>query len=181
MIYQNILDAIGNTPLIQLNHIVPRDSARILVKLNVGGSIKTRVAYNMVMDAVRQGKIKKDTIVVEPTSGNQVIGFALVCAVMGYRVRIIMADSVSVERQKRMRHYGAEVVLIHDAGNIRDAIESCLQTAMKMQQGDPNIFVPQQFINPVPHDPSSSNRPGNPAAGQRPDWYFSTPLFKEGY
>lgn len=152
MIYQNILDAIGNTPLVQLNHMVPEGAARILVKyegLNVGGSIKTRVAYNMVMDAVRRGKITKDTVIVEPTSGNQGIGLALVGAVLGYRVRIIMPDSVSVERQKLMRHYGAEVVLIHDAGNIGDAIENCLQTAMQMQQEDPNVFVPQQFVNPA--------------------------------
>ena len=152
MIYQNILDAIGNTPLVQLNHIVPEGAARVLVKyegLNVGGSIKTRVAYNMVMDAVRQGKITKDTVIVEPTSGNQGIGLALVGAVMGYKVRIIMPDSVSVERQKLMRHYGAEVVLIHDAGNIGDAIENCLQTAMQMERDEPNVFVPQQFVNPA--------------------------------
>lgn len=152
MIYQNVLDAIGGTPMIQLNRIVPKDAARILVKyegLNVGGSIKTRVAYNMVMDAVRRGKITKDTVIVEPTSGNQGIGLALVGAVLGYRVRIIMPDSVSVERQKLMRHYGAEVVLIHDAGNIGDAIEACLQTAMQMQREDPNVFVPQQFENPA--------------------------------
>ena len=152
MIYQNVLDAIGGTPMIQLNRIVPKDAARILVKyegLNVGGSIKTRVAYNMVMDAVRRGKITKDTVIVEPTSGNQGIGLALVGAVLGYRVRIIMPDSVSVERQKLMRHYGAEVVLVHDAGNIGDAIEACLQTAMQMQREDPNVFVPQQFENPA--------------------------------
>ncbi len=152
MIYQNILDAVGNTPLVQLNHMVPQGAARILVKyegLNVGGSIKTRVAYNMVMDAVRQGKITKDTVIVEPTSGNQGIGLALVGAVLGYKVRIIMPDSVSVERQKLMRHYGAEVVLIHDAGNIGDAIENCLKTAMQMQKDDPNVFVPQQFANPA--------------------------------
>lgn len=152
MIYQNILDAIGNTPLVQINHMVPKDAARILVKyegLNVGGSIKTRVAYNMIMDAVRRGKITKDTVIVEPTSGNQGIGLALVGAVLGYRVRIIMPDSVSVERQKLMRHYGAEVVLIHDAGNIGDAIENCLQTALQMQREDPNVFVPQQFENPA--------------------------------
>ena len=152
MIYQNVLDAIGHTPIVQLNRIVPPDSARVLVKyegLNVGGSIKTRVAYNMVMDAVRQGKITKDTIIVEPTSGNQGIGLALVGAVLGYKVRIIMPDSVSVERQKLMRHYGAEVVLIHDAGNIGDAIEACLQTAMQMQREDPNVYVPQQFVNPA--------------------------------
>lgn len=152
MIYQNILDAMGHTPLVQLNHIVPEGAARVLVKyegLNVGGSIKTRVAYNMVMEAVRQGKITKNTIIVEPTSGNQGIGLSLIGAVLGYRVRIIMPDSVSVERQKLMRHYGAEVVLIHDEGNIGDAIEKCLQTAMQMQEEDPNVYVPQQFTNPA--------------------------------
>ncbi|MBR2897854.1 MAG: cysteine synthase A [Oscillospiraceae bacterium] len=152
MIYQNILDAVGNTPLVQLNRMVPPDAARVLVKyegLNVGGSIKTRVAYNMVKDAVRRGKITKDTIIVEPTSGNQGIGLALVGAVLGYRVRIIMPDSVSVERQKLMRHYGAEVVLVHDAGNIGDAIDECLQTALRMEREEPNVFVPQQFVNPA--------------------------------
>jgi cysteine synthase A len=152
MIYQNILDAIGHTPIVQLNRIVPKDAARVLVKyegLNVGGSIKTRVAYNMIQDAIRQGKITKDTIIVEPTSGNQGIGLALVGAVLGYKVRIIMPDSVSVERRKLMRHYGAEVVLVHDAGNIGDAIEACLQTAMRMQEEDPNVYVPQQFVNPA--------------------------------
>ena len=152
MIYQNILDAIGHTPIVQLNRIVPKDAARVLVKyegLNVGGSIKTRVAYNMIQDAIRQGKITKDTVIVEPTSGNQGIGLALVGAVLGYKVRIIMPDSVSVERRKLMRHYGAEVVLVHDAGNIGDAIEACLQTAMGMQEEDPNVYVPQQFVNPA--------------------------------
>ena len=152
MIYQNILDAMGHTPMVQLNKIVPENAARILVKyegLNVGGSIKTRVAYNMVMEAVRQGKITKDTIIVEPTSGNQGIGLSLIGAVLGYKVRIIMPDSVSVERQKLMRHYGAEVVLIHDEGNIGDAIEKCLQTALRMQAEEPNVFVPQQFTNPA--------------------------------
>ncbi len=152
MVYQNILDAIGHTPIVQLNRMVPENAARVLVKyegLNVGGSIKTRVAYNMIQDAIRQGKITRDTIIVEPTSGNQGIGLALVGAVLGYKVRIIMPDSVSVERRKLMRHYGAEVVLVHDAGNIGDAIEACLQTAMRMQEEDPNVYVPQQFMNPA--------------------------------
>ena len=152
MVYQNILDAMGHTPMVQLNRIVPEGAARVLVKyegLNVGGSIKTRVAYNMVMEAVRAGKITKDTIIVEPTSGNQGIGLSLIGAVLGYKVRIIMPDSVSVERQKLMRHYGAEVVLVHDAGNIGDAIEECLQTALRMQREDPNVYVPQQFENPA--------------------------------
>ena len=152
MIYQNILDAMGHTPMVQLNHMVPEGAARILVKyegLNVGGSIKTRVAYNMIMEAIKAGKINKDTIIVEPTSGNQGIGLSLIGAVLGYKVRIIMPDSVSVERQKLMRHYGADVVLIHDKGNIGDAIEECLHTALRMQREEPNVFVPQQFTNPA--------------------------------
>ena len=152
MIYQNILDAMGHTPMVQLNHIVPEGAARVLVKyegLNVGGSIKTRVAYNMIRTAIAEGKITKDTVIVEPTSGNQGIGLSLIGAVLGYRVRIIMPDSVSVERRKLMRHYGAEVVLVHDAGNIGDCIEECLQLALKMEREDPNVFVPQQFTNPA--------------------------------
>ena len=152
MIYQNILDAMGHTPMVQLTHMVPEGAARVLVKyegLNVGGSIKTRVAYNMINEAIKQGKINKDTIIVEPTSGNQGIGLSLIGAVMGYKVRIIMPDSVSVERQKLMRHYGADVILVHDEGNIGDAIEECLQTALRMQREEPNVFVPQQFANPA--------------------------------
>ncbi len=153
MIYQNVLDAMGGTPMIQLNHMVPEGAARILVKfeaVNVGGSVKTRVAKNMIEAAERQGKINKETsIIVEPTSGNQGIGLALVGAVKGYHTRIIMPDSVSEERRKLCRHYGAEVILIHDAGNIGAAIDECLQTALRMQQEDPNVFVPQQFENPA--------------------------------
>ncbi len=152
MIYQNVLDAMGHTPMIQLNHMVPEGAARVLVKyegLNVGGSIKTRVAYNMIVEAERQGRLTPDTVIVEPTSGNQGIGLALIGAVKGYKVKIIMPDSVSVERRKLVAHYGAEVILVHDAGNIGDAIEECLQLALKMQQEDPNVFVPQQFTNPA--------------------------------
>ena len=142
----------GNTPLIRLNRMTEEGSAQILVKfegLNVGGSIKTRTAYNMIKDAEEKGLIKEDTIIVEPTSGNQGIGLALVGAVRGYKTRIIMPDSVSEERRKLMKHYGAEVVLIHDAGNIGDCIEECLNTALRMAREDPRVFVPQQFANPA--------------------------------
>ena len=152
MVCNNILEAMGNTPLISLSHMVDDDSARILVKfegLNVGGSIKTRTAYNMIVEAEKMGKINKDTIIVEPTSGNQGIGLALVGAVRGYKTKIIMPDSVSEERRKLVKHYGAEVILIHDAGNIGECIEECLQTALRMQAEDPNVFVPQQFENPA--------------------------------
>ncbi len=151
MICNSVLDAMGNTPLIRLSRMAPPDSAEILVKfegLNVGGSIKTRTAYNMILAAEREGRIGPDTVIVEPTSGNQGIGLALVGAVRGYRTVIIMPDSVSEERRKLVRHYGAEVILIHDAGNIGDCIEECLQTALRMQREDPNVFVPQQFENP---------------------------------
>ncbi len=152
MIYNNILEAMGNTPIIKLQNMVEPDSADILVKfegLNVGGSIKTRTAYNMICDAERKGLINPDTIIVEPTSGNQGIGLALVGAVKGLKVKIIMPDSVSEERRKLVNHYGAEVILVHDAGNIGLCIEECLQIALKMKAEDPNVFVPQQFENPA--------------------------------
>ncbi len=152
MIFDNVLDAIGETPIIRLSRMSDEDSAQILVKfegLNVGGSIKTRTAYNMICDAENKGIINKDTIIVEPTSGNQGIGLALVGAVRGYKTKIIMPDSVSEERRKLVQHYGAEVILIHDAGNIGECIEECLKTALKMQEEDKNVFVPQQFENPA--------------------------------
>ena len=152
VIYNNILKAMGNTPLIRLNRMAEEDSAQILVKfegLNVGGSIKTRTAYNMIREAEKQGLIREDTIIVEPTSGNQGIGLALVGAVRGYQTKIIMPDSVSEERRKLVKHYGAEVILIHDAGNIGACIEECLNTALRMAEEDPRVFVPQQFENPA--------------------------------
>ena len=138
--------------MIQLNHMVPENAARILVKfegLNVGGSIKTRTAYNMICDAEKKGLLHENSIIVEPTSGNQGIGLALVGAVKGYRTIIIMPDSVSEERRKLVRHYGAEVILIHDDNNIGECIEECLATAIRMEKEDPNVFVPQQFENPA--------------------------------
>lgn len=150
MIRNNILEAIGQTPVIRLNKLVKPGSAEVLVKmegLNVGGSIKTRTAYNMVRQAEKEGLINENTIIVEPTSGNQGIGLALVGAVKGYRTIIIMPDSVSEERRKLVRHYGAEVRLIHDAGDIGACIEECLNTALRMKEKNPNVFVPQQFEN----------------------------------
>lgn len=157
MIYKNVLEAIGHTPIIQLQRMVPQNYARVLVKfegLNVGGSIKTRTAYNMICQAEEEGILDKDSIIVEPTSGNQGIGLALVGAVKGYKTIIIMPDSVSHERKMLVEHYGAEVILIHDAGNIGDCIDECLKTAMKMKEENPHVFVPQQFenqANPMVH------------------------------
>lgn len=152
MVYSNILEAVGHTPMVRLSHMAPEGGAEVLVKyegLNVGGSIKTRTALNMIEDAEKRGLIGPDTIIVEPTSGNQGIGLALCGAVKGYRTVIIMPDSVSEERRKLVRHYGAEVILVHDAGNIGDCIDQCLQKAMDMAASDPKVFVPQQFDNPA--------------------------------
>ncbi len=152
MIYNTVLDAIGNTPIIRLRNMTGPEDAEILVKyegLNVGGSIKTRTALNMIKDAEERGLINKDTVIVEPTSGNQGIGLALVGAVRGYKVKIIMPDSVSEERRKLVRHYGAEVILVHDSGNIGLCIEECVKLALKMRDEDERVFVPQQFENPA--------------------------------
>lgn len=150
MIYENVLQVIGHTPVIRLNRMNKPGNAEVLVKfegLNVGGSIKTRTALNMIEQAEKEGKIHEGTIIVEPTSGNQGIGLALVGAVKGYRTIIIMPDSVSEERRFLVAHYGAEVKLIHDAGDIGACINECLQTALRMAQEDENVFVPQQFAN----------------------------------
>ena len=152
MIFSNILDAVGNTPMVKLQRLAEEGSADILVKyegLNVGGSIKTRTAYNMICEAEKSGKINKNTVIVEPTSGNQGIGLALVGAVKGYKVKIIMPDSVSEERRKLVTHYGAEVILVHDDGNIGECIQACVKLALKMRDENPDVFVPQQFENPA--------------------------------
>ena len=152
MVFENILEAIGNTPMVKLRKLAPADGADIFVKvegLNVGGSIKTRTAYNMIKAAEKAGRLNADTIIVEPTSGNQGIGLALVGAVLGYKTKIIMPDSVSEERRLLVRHYGAEVILVHDAGNIGECIDECLRLALTMEKEDPRVFVPQQFENPA--------------------------------
>ena len=157
MIYKNVLEAVGHTPIIELQRMPGEDSARVLVKyegLNVGGSIKTRTALNMIEEAEKQGILKKDSVIVEPTSGNQGIGLALVGAVKGYETIIIMPDSVSEERRFLVEHYGAKVVLIHDDGNIGDCIDECIKTAFRMKEENPRVFVPQQFenqANPMVH------------------------------
>ena len=152
MISNSILEAIGHTPLVRLQRMVSPDMAEVLVKfeaLNVGGSIKTRTAYNMIRDAEARGVLKPDSIIVEPTSGNQGIGLALIGAVRGYETVIVMPDSVSEERRKLVRHYGAKVILVHDAGNIGAAIAECSAIAQRMAKENPRVFVPEQFSNPA--------------------------------
>lgn len=150
-VYDNILQAVGNTPVVRLRHMTRPEDAEVLVKfegLCVGGSIKTRTALAMVEAAEREGKLSPGCKIVEPSSGNQGIGLALVGAVKGYPVTIIMPDSCSLERKLLMQHYGASVVLVHDDGDIGKCIETCLQTALDMARNDPSVFVPQQFENP---------------------------------
>ena len=150
MIYKNVLEAVGHTPLIQLSRMVEPDMARILVKyegVNIGGSIKTRVAAMMLDEAEARGDIGPGSIIVEPTSGNQGIGLALVCAVKGYKASIIMPDSVSEERRKLVEHYGAQVIVVHDDGDIGKAIDECIKIAEDMKKEDERVYVPQQFEN----------------------------------
>ncbi len=151
MICNNILEAVGNTPVIRLNHMTGPDDAEVLVKyegLNIGGSVKTRTALRMIEAAEKEGKLKPGSVIVEPTSGNQGIGLSLVGAVKGYKVVIIMPDSVSAERRLLIRQYGAELKLIHDNDNIGECIDRCIEEAKRMAAEDPNVFMPDQFSNP---------------------------------
>ncbi|MBR2808952.1 MAG: cysteine synthase family protein [Erysipelotrichaceae bacterium] len=150
MIFQNVLEAIGDTPLIKLNKMVPERSADIYVKyegVNIGGSIKTRSAYNIIKNALDRGEIDKDTTIIEATSGNQGIALSLIGAVLGIRVIIVMPDSVSLERRKLIKAYGSELILIHDDNNIGECIENCLKKVRQLQKEDPKVFVPSQFDN----------------------------------
>ena len=150
MIYDNVLQALGHTPLVRLKKLVDPDMAQILVKYEgvcIGGSVKTRVAAMMLEEAEKRGDIGPDSIIVEPTSGNQGIGLALVCAVKGLKARIIMPASVSEERRKLVKQYGAEVVIVHDDGDIGKAIDECIKIAERMAAEDPRVYVPQQFEN----------------------------------
>ena len=147
----SILDAIGNTPIIRLKRMAGTDGAEILAKyegLNVGGSIKTRTALNMITAAERDGILREDSIIVEPSSGNQGIAIALIGAAKGYKVKIVMPDSVSVERRKLIMQYGAEVILVRDDGNIGECIDNCLKIVSQLAEDDPRVFIPQQFTNP---------------------------------
>jgi cysteine synthase A len=137
----NILHLIGNTPLIQLR------GEKIFAKaefLNPGGSIKDRVALAMLEGAERDGRLKPDSIIVEPTSGNTGIGIALVGRIKGYQVRIVMPEGMSEERKKLIQALGAELILTPDAESIAGAVNLTRQ----MAAADPRVFVPQQFENP---------------------------------
>jgi cysteine synthase len=142
MLTDNILELIGNTPLVRLK------GERVFAKaefLNPGGSIKDRVALAMLEAARRDGKLKPDTIICEPTSGNTGIGLALVGRLMGYRVRIVMPEGMSEERKKLIKALGADLILVPD----KEGIAGAVRRVREMAADDPHVFVPQQFENPA--------------------------------
>lgn len=147
VIKNNILELIGNTPLVRINKL-NIGSAEIAVKVesfNPAGSIKDRPALNMIEDAEKKGLISKDTVIIEPTSGNMGVGLALACAVKGYRVIFTMPETMSIERRKLMQAYGAELVLTEGARGMKGAVDKALELNKEIE----NSFVPMQFENPA--------------------------------
>lgn len=145
-----ILDAVGKTPLVYLGRTSPAGGAKIYAKVecvNPGGSIKTRTALGMIEAAERAGQLKPGSIIVEVTSGNQGIAMAMIGAVKGYKVRIVMPENMSVERQKLIKAYGAEIVLTPAGASITEAIETALAVADDMAAKDSRVFLPRQFEN----------------------------------
>lgn len=141
---QNILEAIGNTPIVKLNKLFPNHEVWMkLERQNPGGSIKDRIALAMIEKAEKDGKINKDTVIIEPTSGNTGVGLAMVCAVKGYQLVLVMPESMSVERRKLMSSYGASFVLTPKEKGTSGAIAKALEMAEEIQ----NSWIPQQFEN----------------------------------
>lgn len=146
-IADNILETIGHTPLVKINRMND-GSAKIVVKLekqNPAGSVKDRPALNMIEKAEREGLINKDTVIIEPTSGNTGIGLALVCAIRGYRMILTMPETMSIERRKLLAAYGAELVLTDGQKGMQGAVDK----AEELHREIKNSFIPQQFANPA--------------------------------
>lgn len=149
-VYTSADQLIGGTPLLELTHIEREEGleARILGKLeyfNPAGSVKDRIAKAMIDDAEKKGLLKPDSVIIEPTSGNTGIGLASVAAARGYRIIIVMPETMSIERRKLMKAYGAELVLTEGAKGMKGAIEKANELAKEI----PNSFIPGQFINPA--------------------------------
>ena len=149
-IYMSADELIGKTPLLELTHIEKRLDlkARIAAKLeyfNPAGSVKDRVAKEMMAEAEARGELTPDSVIIEPTSGNTGIGLASVAAMRGYRVIIVMPETMSVERRQLMRAYGAQLVLTEGARGMKGAIEKAQELAGQI----PNSFIPGQFVNPA--------------------------------
>ena len=144
-IYKNIIDTIGNTPIVKLNKMVSDNDAEIYVKcefFNPAGSVKDRIARSMIEDAERRGLINKDTVIVEPTSGNTGIGLAMVAAAKGYKAVFVMPESMSIERRMMLKILGAEVILTPKEKGMRGAVEKANELVQKY-----GYFMPQQFDN----------------------------------
>ena len=141
----NILETIGNTPLVRINHLFPEgyEVYAKVEKTNPGGSIKDRIALSMVEDAEKKGVINKDSLLIEPTSGNTGIGLALVAAVKGYRLILVMPESMSIERRRILTVYGAELVLTPKEKGMKGAIEK----AQELAKENANAWIPSQFDN----------------------------------
>ncbi len=147
-IYTSADQLIGHTPLLELTHIEAGLGAKILAKLeyfNPAGSVKDRIAKAMIDEAEQSGKLKKGAVIIEPTSGNTGIGLASVAAARGYRIIIVMPETMSVERRQIMKAYGAELVLTEGAKGMKGAIEKADELAKEI----PNSFIPGQFVNPA--------------------------------
>ncbi len=167
-IYDNVLETIGKTPLIRLNRLTRGLKCTVLAKQesrNPGGSVKDRICLSMITEAEKQGVIKPDTIIIEPTSGNTGIGIAMVSAVKGYRLILTMPDTMSIERRNLLKAYGAELVLTPGAEGMKGAI----QKAEALAADTPNSFVPQQFrnlANPKAHKETTGPEIWNATDGQ---------------
>ena len=147
-VFADVTQLIGNTPIVRLNKLPGKKDAEVLVKLesfNPGGSIKDRIALNMVLAAEKQNIINKDTVIIEPTSGNTGIGLAMVAAARGYKLLLVMPDTMSEERRKLMKAYGAEFLLTPGEYGMKGAVDKALELVAK----NPNYFMPQQFGNPA--------------------------------
>ncbi|MGA1844471.1 MAG: cysteine synthase A [bacterium] len=144
MHYSSILNAIGNTPMVKIRHITHREVYAKAEFLNPGGSIKDRVAKHLIEEAEQEGLLKRDSIIMEPTSGNTGIGMAFVGVQKGYRVIIAMPENMSEERKKIIRAFGAELILTPADKGIQGSVDC----AMEMAKKDPRIYIPQQFENP---------------------------------
>ncbi len=142
---QNILETIGNTPLVKINRLTEGNVFAKVEGFNPAGSVKDRPALNMIKDAEDKGLINKDTVIIEPTSGNTGIGLALCCAVRGYRIILTMPETMSVERRKLLQAYGAEIVLTEGSKGMQGAVDKALELSKEYK----NSFIPQQFNNPA--------------------------------
>lgn len=140
----NLTELIGNTPLVKLNNLTNHQVFAKLENFNPAGSIKDRPALNMIKDAENKGLINKNTVIIEPTSGNTGIGLAMVCAIKGYKLIITMPETMSIERQKLLTAYGAQVILTEGSQGMQGAIDKAIELNKKY----PNSFMPQQFNNP---------------------------------